>query len=179
MQLLRRAIIGVPVVFALDRCAGVTLTPAQIISEASTVASGLSGVLTQLAAAAPALIPSGTLAVLQRDLTLAEGAASALSSGLPASSGASAVQTVEGYLNAVLDTLAAPPINGLIPAPFNMAIAAAALLMPDLEAFVSQYLPTASVVAPATYAARLQLRAAAPQVTSVDQALAILQGYAR
>ncbi len=97
---------------------------------------------------------------------------------LPAASGATTVQIVEGYLNAVLNTLAAPPINGLIPAPFNMAVAAAALVVPDLEAFVNQYLPAATAVAPATYAARLQLRAAARQVTTLDQAMAILKEYA-
>ena len=116
--------------------------------------------------------------MLQSDLGLAQGAASSLNTSLPASNGASTVQIVEGYINAVLNTLAAPPINGLIPAPFNMAITAAALVVPDLEAFVNQYLPAASAVSPATYAARLQLRGAAPQVTTVDQALAILKGYA-
>jgi len=50
--------------------------------------------------------------------------------------------------------------------------------VPDLEAFVNQYLPTAAAVAPATYVARLQLRAAAPQVTTLDRAVMILQEYA-
>ena len=136
-----------------------SLTPAQIVTEAGTVAKGLSGALTQLAGADPSLIPAGTLATLQSDLTLAQGAASALSTSLPASNGAATVQTVEGYINAVLNALAAPPINGLIPAPYNLAVTAAALVVPDLEAFVNQYLPAASAVAPATHAARLQLRA--------------------
>ena len=178
MHLSRRAILGTPIAAALTRCGANALTPAQIVIEAGVAAKGLSGALTQVADADPKLIAVATLATLQNDLSLAQGAASALAPNLPAASGATVVQTVEGYINAVLNTLAAPPINGLIPAPFNMAVAAAALVVPELEAFVNQYLPAASAVAPATYAARLQLRAAAPQVTTLDQAVAILRGYA-
>ena len=178
MHLSRRAILGAPVAAALTSCGLVALTPAQIVAEAGVAAKGLSGALTQLAAVDSTLIPPATLATVQNDLTLAQGAASSLSANLPATNGASTVQTVEGYINAVLNTLAAPPINGLIPAPFNIAVSAVALLVPDLEAFVNQYLPTASAVSPATYAARAQLRAAAPQVSTVDQAVTILQEYA-
>jgi len=178
MHLSRRAILGAPLAAALTRCGINALTPAQIVTEAGVAAKGLSGALTQVASADPKLISATTLATMQNDLTLAQGAASALAPNLPAASGATIVQTVEGYINVVLNTLAAPPINGLIPAPFNMAIAAAALVVPDLEAFVNQYLPAASAVAPVTYAARLQLRAAAPQVTTLDQAVAILRAYA-
>ena len=178
MHLSRRAIIGVPLAVTLTSCAGTILTPSQIIADAGTLAKGLAGVLTEVASADANLLPADMLATLQNDLTLAEGAASALSTNLPATSGASIAQTIDGYINAVLNTLAAPPINGLIPAPFNMAIAAAALVVPEIEAFVNQYLPTASAVAPTTYAARLKLRDTAPQVTTVAQALAILKGYA-
>jgi|HubBroStandDraft_4_1064222.scaffolds.fasta_scaffold208870_2 hypothetical protein len=178
MHLSRRAILGAPLAAALTRCGANSLTPAQIVTEAGIVAKGLSGALTQVAGADPKLIPATTLATMQNDLTLAQGAAATLAPNLPAASGATIVQTVEGYVNAVLNTLAAPPINGLIPAPFNLAVAAAALLVPDLEAFVNQYLPAASAVAPATYDARLHLRAAAPQVTTLDQAVAILRDYA-
>jgi hypothetical protein len=174
----RRAILGTPLAVALTRCGANALTPAQIVSEAGVVAKGLSGALTQVAAADLKLISATTLSAMQNDLTLAQGAASSLTTNLPAASGATVVQTIEGYINAVLNTLAAPPINGLIPAPFNLAVAAAAFLVPDLEAFVNQYLPTASAVSPATYAARAQLRAAAPQVSTVDQAVTILQEYA-
>jgi hypothetical protein len=177
MHLSRRAILGAPLAAALTSC-GIALTPTQIVTEAGVAAKGLSGTLTQLAAVDSTLVPSATLATLQNDLALAQGAASSLSANLPAANGASTVQTIEGYINAVLNTLAAPPVNGLIPAPFNMAVSAAALLVPDLEAFVNQYLPVALAVAPTTLAARLQLRAAAPQVTTRDQAMAILREYA-
>jgi hypothetical protein len=178
MHLSRRAILGAPLAAALTRCGIDALTPAQIVTEAGVAAKGLSGALTQAAGANPKLISATTLATMQNDLALAQGAASSLTTNLPAASGATVVQTIEGYINAVLNTLAAPPINGLIPAPFNLAVAAAAFLVPDLEAFANQYLPTASAVSPATYAARLECRAAAPQVTTLDQAVAILQGYA-
>jgi hypothetical protein len=178
MHLSRRAILGAPIAAALTNCGATALTPAQIVAEAGVVAKGLSGALTQVAGADPTLVPATMLTTLQDDLTSAQGAATTLTANLPAVQGASTVQIVEGYINAVLNTLAGPPINGLIPAPFNMAVAAAALVVPDLETFVNQYLPTASAVAPATYAARLHLRAAAPQVTTIDQAVAILRQYA-
>jgi len=178
MHISRRTILGAPLAAALTGCGANALTPAQIVTEAGVVAKGLSGALTQVAGADPKLISATTLATLQNDLALAQGAASSLTTAMPAASGATVVQTVEGYINAVLNILAAPPINGLIPSPFNLAVAAAALLVPDLEAFVNQYLPTAAAVAPATYVARLQLRAAAPQVTTLDRAVMILQEYA-
>ncbi len=178
MHLSRRAIIAVPLAVTLAGCAGTTLTPSQIVADAATLAKGLAGALTAVASAVPNLLPAGMLATLESDLTLAEGAASALNTNLPATSGASIAQTIDGYINAVLNTLAAPPLNGLIPAPFNTAIAAAAVVVPEIEAFVNRYLPTASAVAPATYAARLKLRDTAPQVTTLAQALAILEGYA-
>ena len=178
MYLSRRAVLGAPLATALARCGAAALTPAQIITEAGVTAKGLSNVLTQVASADPKLIPAATLATMQNDLTLAQAAGASLTANLPAASGAATVHIVEGYINAVLNTLAAPPINGLIPAPYNLAITAAALVVPDLEAFVNQYLPAAAAVAPATSVARLQLQEATPQVTTLDQAVAILKEYA-
>ena len=161
---------------ALAGCNGVALTPAQIVTDVGTLAKGLSGALTALVAAAPSLIPATTVTTLQNDLTLAQGAASSLSSTLPAANGADIAQRVDGYINAVLNTLAAPPINGLIPAPFNLAIAGAALLVPEIEQFVNQYLPTASASL-AMASARASLMAKAPGMMTLDAARAELGKY--
>jgi hypothetical protein len=178
-SMLRRHLLTItaftPVVVMIAAC-GAALTPAQIVTQAAAVATGLQGAIKQVVAAYPALIPAGTAATIQTDLTDASAAATSLSASLPAATGASIVQTVEGYINAVLSVLAGPPINGLIPAPFNMAIAAAAVLIPQLEAFANTYLPTTAAAAPVTIAARQRFAALAPTMTP-DAAVAILATF--
>lgn len=175
-SLLRASAVAVPAV-ALAGC-GVfgNMTPAQIVTQAQSIASGLSGMLTQLVAQYPTLIPAATVATIQDDLAKAQAAAKTLASGLPAATGASVVQTVLGYVNAVLNTLAAPPINGLIPAPFNQVVAAAAFLTPTLEAFVQSYIPAAAA-ASVTAETRLRFAGMAPGMTA-DRAVAVLNSYA-
>lgn len=151
------------------------MTPTQIVAQAQAAASGLLGMLQQVAKAYPVLIPPATLATLTKDLTLAVGSAQSLSGNMPATQGATVVKTVEGYLNAVLNTLAAPPINGLIPSPFNMAVAAAAFIVPQLEAFVGTYIPAAAA-SPATVFNREKFAAQAPGMTTAE-ALAVLKSY--
>src|ERR1700731_1279456 len=108
----------------LAACAGTPLTPAQIITQATAVVTGLVGMIKSVSASFPTLIPTNLLTTIENDLGLATTATTNLTANLPAASGASTVSTIEGYINAVLTTLAGPPINGLIPAPFNMAVAA-------------------------------------------------------
>ena len=164
---------------ALAACGTTTLTPTLIITEAGTVANGLAGAITQIATAYPALIPAATLVTIKTDLGLAQTAATGLSAALPATTGASVVQTIEGYINAVLTVLAGPPINGLIPAPFNMAISAAALLVPDLEAFANTYLAPTAAASLAAAHARAMLVVNAPPITDKNAALLVLAGYAK
>lgn len=159
---------------AIAGCATTPLTPAQIVTQAQAVASGLAGMLKSITAQYPTLIPSSMAASVAADLALAEAAAASLSNALPAPAAASPVKTVVGYVNAVLTTLAGPPINGLIPAPFNMVVAAAAFILPQLEAFAATYIPALAVSPEAAQARRLLLAAAS--VTSTAQAMAILEG---
>lgn len=161
---------------ALAGCTGLTLTPAAVITEAQSIASGLSGALAQIPSG---IISAATLTTIQTDLTLAIGAAKTLTANAPAATGASTVQTINGWINAVLNTVAS---LGIVPAPFNLAVSAAALLMPDLEAFVDQFLPSAAPAAPVVAAAaapgsRAKLAAATPSVTK-GTALGVLQGFA-
>lgn len=160
---------------AMAGCATAPVTPASVITEANAVASGLAGMLQSVTAQYPALIPASTAAMLAADLTLAQSAAKTLSSALPATTAASTVKTVEGYVNAVLTTLAGPPINGLIPAPFNQVVAAASFLVPQLEAFAALYIPALAASPAAASAQRAFLASAAP-ITSTAQAVAILRG---
>lgn len=151
-------------------------TPATIVAEASAIGTGLDAMLTQVTVVYPALIPHAMLTTIRADLADAKAAAAGLSANMPAASGAATVKTVLGDVNAVLDVIAAPPINGLIPAPYNMALAAAAILAPEMEAFVVASIPAAAA-SPLVASTRAKLRATAPQVTTPADALAVLRGY--
>ena len=168
------ALVAVALVAA---CAtGAALTPALIVSEAQAVAQGLSGALNQVPAG---LIPAATIATLQNDLTLAEGAASALSSNLPVATEATTVQKINAWINAIFDTLAAPPLNGIIPAPFNLAVSYATVVLPGLEAFVDQFIAAAPATSGVSLAgAALRAKSVPPSVT-VAQAVSGLQGFAK
>jgi len=167
---------------ALAACANttVTVTPDSIIAVVSSIITGAKGALAQVETAAPSLIPAASQSTIATALSDAASVASALVSGVSATSGASIVQKVEGYINTVLGILDSAPIAGLIPAPFSTAIAAIAFLLPTLETFVTAYLGTSAVSASiATVQTRTRLLAAAPvQITSVAQAQAILATYA-
>ena len=175
----RRLLAGtaaLPLPLMLGGCpAGTTLTPAQVVSYAQTAVSGLAGAFKALVAADPALVPTATATAIVGYLNDAQVVAGGLSANLTAPAGATVVQQIDTDLNAVLNALAAPPINGLIPAPFNEAIAAVAIVAPTLDAFVNQYLPAAPVAAASL--ARAKVAALAPAMT-VPQAVAVLQGYA-
>ena len=127
---------------ALTGCAnGTGMTPASIITQATVAVTGLQGALKQVEATNPTLIPAPLASRIDGDLTKAEAVAATFSAGLPASAGALTAQQIEGYVNDVLDVLAGPPVNGLIPAPANQAVAAVAIVAPLIEAYVNQYLP--------------------------------------
>ena len=160
----------------LAACASTPMTPAQIVTQAAAAASGLAGMVKQLSAAYPTLIPAATLAQIETYLGMAQTAATNLAPNLPAATGASTVHVIEGYLNAVLTMLAGPPINGLIPAPFNMALSAVSVILPQLEAFAAVYIPAAAA-SPAVDRARASFAAAAP--VSPNDAVAVLQSFAR
>ena len=155
---------------ALAGCTALqAMTPQQIVTDASNAATALDNMLVQVAQQYPALIPPATAAMLHGDLMLAQQAASGLSSNLPADQSAGTVKKVEGYVNAVLTTLAAPPINGLIPAPFNQVVAAAAFVVPTLEAFAQQYVKTVAA-SPAVAGAQMKFRAESPMTLAAARA---------
>lgn len=178
IALTRRAALGataiVPLVLA--GCATGAGVPQIIVTYAVTMATGLSGMFTQLEAAYPSLVPASMAATIAKDLAIAKTAATSLSTSLPAGSGALTVRTILGDVNAVLALAAGPPINGLIPAPFNQAVAAVSLLAPTLEAFVESFFP-ATAGAPLAARQMMARLSASAHVTSQAQALAILQKF--
>jgi hypothetical protein len=148
-------------------CSTAATTPAAILTDAQSLAGGLAGALSAVEAADPNLIPPATAAKIATALADAKTIAGQLSTGMAPASAATVIVQVEGDINDVLNVLAAPPLNGIIPPPASQAIAAASIVLPVLEAFAAPYLPAgnAAAVAPAD-----------PAV--VARAVAVLQGYA-
>jgi hypothetical protein len=174
--MLRRTLLSATVLLPIAACTATALTPQLIVDEAVAITKGLTVMLGQVTATYPGLIPPASLNTMQSEMALASSAAAALAANVPAATGAATVQTVMTYINAVLDTLAGPPINGLIPAPYNMAVGAAALLAPELEAFVTASIKTPTAAAsPQVAASRSRLRAKAPLMIDKTQALKLLQ----
>lgn len=173
----RRHLLTTAIALPFAACAGTTttLTPAEIVSEGSTFVTGFANAFNGLITAAPALMPQATSDAITADLTKAQTAIAAFNATLPAATGASTMQTILGYVNAALNVLGAPPINGLIPAPFNEAIAAVAVLAPVLETWVESIIPTAAA-SQVVAAARAKVAAAKPGMTP-NQALVVLLGY--
>ena len=150
------------------------VTPAAVIADLGSIVTGMSAMFPKLLAAAPSLIPAPLAAQIQGDLSLAQQADATLTANVPAATGATTAQKIEGYINAVFAVLAGPPINGLIPAPFNLVLTGVDVLLPGIEAFFNQYLTAPTVSASLV---RAQFRAAAPAMTPAEARL-VLAGYA-
>ena len=125
----------------LVACGTTGPTSAQVVADIQGAISGLSNMLPTLLKADPKLISPS----IAGSITSALSAASSALSGInPASPSASTLQTVETYLNDALDVLAALPV---IPPPYNLVVQAAAVVAPELEAFVNGMLPPAAAKA--------------------------------
>jgi hypothetical protein len=167
--------VAMPLSFALASGATPTLTPATVITDATNADVSLLNMLNNPVVAS--VLPAATLTALKADLTTGQQVGQSLTTNLPAATAATTIQQINGYINAVLNTIAGPPVNGLIPAPFNMVVAAVAIIMPELEGFVDTYILNASAsVAMAT--TRAKLAATAPGLT-LAQARVLLSAQAK
>ena len=153
-----------------------TLTPAAVEADLGTIVAGLNGMFPKLLAQYPSAIPATLAAQIQNDLSLAAAADATLTANTPATTGATTAQKIEGYINAVFGVFAGPPVNGLIPAPFNMVLAGVDVLLPGIEAFVNSVLAPAAPTVSASRV-RAQFRAVAPAMTPAEARL-VLAGYA-
>jgi hypothetical protein len=157
-----------------------TPTASNILAVSQAVVTGLSGMITEVNVKFPTLIPAAIQTSIAAKFSLASAALTVLQNSLLASTtaSASAVQTVESNVNAVLDALASPPINGLIPAPYEEVIAAVDLQLPLLDYFINAAGATPPTATPAALTLRQQARASAVAVTSTS-APAVLQSYTK
>lgn len=168
----RRTFLSGSALTVLSACTGAKpVTPVTVLTDVQALVSGLSGAVQQIEAADPSLIPLTVQQQIATYLGNAEAAAAQLSADMAASTSASWVRTVETDVNAVLNVLSGPPVNGLIPAPFNQALAAAAIVVPILEAFTAQYLPATTASTKGQRFAAL-----APGMTTA-QAVGVLQRF--
>lgn len=161
-SLLSTALLGVA------RCASTAVTPALIVINTQAVVNGLVGALNRAEQSSPSL--AKTLGKLPQDLTLAQRALAGLQAGMPAAAGAPLEQQIEGYINDAVSVAATLPL----PAPLPAAFQAAVVLLPGLEAFANQYLPTAA--APAQLAVA---RARFSSTLTPAAARSLLQSFAR
>jgi hypothetical protein len=158
-------------------CLG-NLTPAEVVNDLQTMATGLNNALTQLEKTNPNAIPAATAAKIQNDLTEATTVAGQLSTGMTSTAGATQAQLVLNDINAALTVLSEPPINGLIPSPFNVAVAAAAILAPSIEAYVTATIKTTAAASPGAVAVQSKAMASAPQIKTKEDARAVLKQFA-
>ena len=144
----------------------IPVTPAQVAADLSGLVTALTTVIPQLEKAAPnALTPSQQTA-LANDLANAQKAIAGFAAGIPASVGASKAQIIDSYLNDIVSTAAA-----VAPPPYNTALIAAEVILPEVEAFVNQYLPASLTQ---TVAAMRAPKVGAAMAMSPDQARGVL-----
>ena len=153
---------------------GVTITPQEVVTVAQNAVAALANTLTTVLKTAPTAIPGNTAANINTYLADAASVLTGLSSGMSASAGAPVVQQVEADLNAVITAAASIP---LIPPPFSIALQAAAVALPILEAFINSVLPQKAAVPLEAAAARQKFSSQAPGLTQ-DGAKAELAKYA-
>lgn len=155
--------------FALAGC-GTTgtpaVTPAQVAADLSGLVTTLTTVIPQIERAAPGALTPSQQTALANDLQNARIALAGFTAGIPASVGASKAQIIDGYIADVLSTAVA-----VAPPPYNTALIAAEVILPEVEMFINQYLP-ASITQPA--AARFASARVGAAAMTPDQARAKL-----
>jgi hypothetical protein len=122
--------------------------PAQIIADTSGALQGILNVI-------PALVTDKVLTQAQATplLTAVQEAMTYLAGvgpDTPAQAGATVLAQVAGYVNTALGILTSLPI----PSPYSVIVIAAAVVVPELEAYIASVLPAPVAPAPAPAAAR-------------------------
>ena len=125
-----------------------SVTPQQVVNDAAGLVSALQAIETIVAQDASNSLTQGQQTQITNDLQLAQTGLAKLQAGLPtAQEGAVTVQAINGYINDAVGVAAllAPKFPALAPA--VPLIEAADAILPVVEAYVDQYLPTGTVAA--------------------------------
>lgn len=144
---------------ALTACPGGSgsgLTLAQVVADVTGMVNGLSAALPALTK----LVPATTMARIQADINVAQNLLAQITPKLPDATNAVTIQQIEAVINEILGFVANIP--GVPP-----EIAAVAILLPIIEAFVNGLVPsmTASMV----------MKAPMPAATDAAKARALLK----
>jgi hypothetical protein len=138
------------------------VTPQFIVTTTQNAAVAAQNIWNGMIAANPTLLPPDQATKVANDLELAVQAANQLSANQPAATTATAIKEVEGYLNDFLSVIAGPPINGKIPAPYNVVVSAVAFAAPLMEQFVASVIPATAGASPRAVRARSVFQAQNP-----------------
>ena len=162
-ELLSRTILAAPLGFALYGCANANQIAATVASDASLIATGLQGALANISTLNISGLTADKMQTIGLALVGLKSVASALALATTTAQAQPLVQQLETDLNAIVGALAALPL----PPQISVALQAAAILLPVIEAAVGMVIPTPRPTAPA------------PQHLTPDQARLILQGFAK
>lgn len=153
----RAALIGTSAlsVAALAACSLTPALDAQILADASGVVSSLSAVASQVNTLAPGKVPAS----VTNGLSVAQGLVASLSTATPIPTGASTLQTVDGYINAALQAFAtvlpAAALAFPVLVPAIPIVDGAIALLPVIEAYVNPLIQQLTPSAPAAASAPL------------------------
>ncbi len=168
----RRALLGATalVPLALAGCAGQTAAQvsAAIVADLTGALRGVVNTVPGIVKADPTLLSPALQAKVTSQATQGLGVLAAVQTSMAATVAAPALAKAEADLNAVLGALAAVP---LIPPPYSLIIAAAAVVAPAIEGYISGV--TGAAGAPPNAAAVRIVVHYAPTMTTA-QAKAIL-----
>lgn len=144
MTITRRAILGATAIvpLAVAGCAGQTAAQvsAQIVTDLTGALQGVINAVPAIAKADPTIFSPSQQANVTTVATQGLGVLKGLSASMAATAAAPALAKAESALNTVLASLAGLPI---IPPPYSEILAAAAVVAPMIEGYISSITGTA------------------------------------
>ncbi len=154
----RRALLSATPLLAVAACAGQTAAQvsAQIVADLNNAIAALSNAVPAIAKADPSLLSVSVQTQIQTYAADARGVLTSVSTTMAATSAAPALSKAEADLNAILAALAAVP---LIPPPYSMIIAAAAMVAPMVEGYIATLTGPSPATAPKAATAPTMLAA--------------------
>ena len=162
-ELLSRTIVASSAGFALYGCANANQVASTVASDASLIATGLQGALANIGNLNISGLTADRIQTIGLALAGLKTVATSLAMATTSAQAQPLVQQLETDLNAIVGALATLPL----PPQISVALQAAAILLPVIEAAIGMVIPTPAPTAPA------------PQHMTPDQARLILQGFTK
>jgi hypothetical protein len=181
MTLSRRHVLLGTTALGLAGCATLSgLTLAQAETDLQSFGTSAINAINEVV---PGTIPAAIVTTVTGDFTLASTVANTLTPSLAVAAAATGASQVVDYINTAFAVLADPPINGLIPPPFNIAVAAINVLLPGIEQFfglgaTAAASPRMAAVMAKSSTVRMSAAASAPSIVTPADARAALARFA-